>query len=121
MGNTNGGGSGSFRNERVVSANQYSRPMIGGGPVKHHGVVVGTAKGNSYLIHSGPGAGVVTTPSSNMSKNWTKGNAIKVNGTKTVQNAFNGAGGRTNSKMGQYLTGGTCIGATAGVKKALNK
>jgi hypothetical protein len=44
MGNTKGGGSGSFRGEHVSSAGYYTRPTAtsGSGGEKHHGVVVNT-------------------------------------------------------------------------------
>ena len=45
-------------------------------PVDHHGVVVNTDKGNSYLIHNGPSNGVVLTNASNMSSKWSKGEDI---------------------------------------------
>ena len=32
---------------------------------------------------------------------------------------MNGAGGRTNSKLTQYATSGSCIGAAGGVEHAL--
>ena len=121
MGNTNGGGGGGWRQERVISASHVQRPKTVSGPADHHGVVLNTNKGNSYLVHSGPENGVVVTPASNMSPKWTTTNTIPVTGTKTVQDAFNGAGGRTNSKLTQYATSGTCIGAAAGVEKALGK
>ena len=74
MGNTKGGGSGGWRDEHVVSASYQTRPLAtsGSGPAEHHGVVVNTDKGNSYLIHH-PGSGGTTTvtPASNMSNKWT--------------------------------------------------
>ena len=56
-----------------------------------------------------------------MSSRWKQGAEIPVVGTKTMQDAFNGAGGRTNNKLMQYATSGTCIGAAKGVEKALKK
>jgi len=122
MGSANGGGSGDWRSENVVSADHYSRPMQGSGDlIDHRGVVMTTDKGNKFLVHSGPGYGSVVTPASNMSSKWTKGKSIPVKGTKTVQQAYNGASGRTNKKFAQYVTGGTCIGAANGADKALRK
>ena len=121
MGNTNGGGGGSWRHEHVESAHHYQRPKEVAGPADHHGVVVNTDKGNSYLIHSGPDQGVVVTPASNMSSKWTKTSDIDVTPGKTVQDAFNGAGGRTLNPVINYGTSGTCIGAAAGVEKSLSK
>ena len=44
MGNANGGGSGSFREEHIISASYYKRPLAiidnSIGDVAHHGVVV---------------------------------------------------------------------------------
>ena len=48
------------------------------GPFDHHGVVVNTAEGNSFLIHNTPKNGVVATDASNMSSKWKKGNEISV-------------------------------------------
>lgn len=75
MGNNNSSGGGaSYRNENIVSAYQTSRPAQGKlGPAVdsvssgHHGVVVNTDKGNSYLIHSTPESGVVCTSAKYMS------------------------------------------------------
>ena len=74
MGNTNGGGSGGWRGENIVSASYHTRPLGSSstiiGPIAHHGVVVHTDKGNDYLIHH-PKNGVTTvTPASNMSNKW---------------------------------------------------
>lgn len=88
MGNTKGGGSGSWRQENVVSASYHTRPLAssGSGPGSHHGVVVNTDKGNSYLIHHpGPSSVTTVTNASNMSNNWSKSHDIPVNGSKTVQ------------------------------------
>lgn len=50
MGNTNGGGGGSFRHETIKSASYHTRPMnssgSNSGPGNHHGVVVQTDQGN---------------------------------------------------------------------------
>ena len=95
MGNnssSNSSGGGSYRSEKVVSAHQASRPKEGviSGPFSHHGVVVNTDKGNSYLIHNGPSKGVVCTDAKNMSSKWSKGEDIKVSGNKTVNDAMRG-------------------------------
>ena len=49
MGNTNGGGAGSFRQETISSASYHTRPMSSSGsnsgPGSHHGVVVKTEQG----------------------------------------------------------------------------
>ncbi len=89
MGNTNGGGGGSYRKERVVAASYHTRPLtgtLGNTGITHDGVVVKTSAGNSYLIHQ-PSHGQCTTvtSASNMSKNWSKSHDIPVNGNKTVQ------------------------------------
>ncbi len=52
---------GGYRSEKIVSAHQVSRPKESIGPCDHHGVVVNTDKGNSYLIHNTPNSGVVAT------------------------------------------------------------
>ena len=117
MGNTNGGGRGSFRSERVTSYQHVQRPKLGtGGPVDHHGTVVHTDKGNSYLIHSTPKHGVVATPTSNMSNNWTKSEVKNVTNGSTVQSAMNAAGGRTLNPHTNYITSGTCVGSSLRVE-----
>ena len=120
----------SWRGEKVVSASYYERPKEVPGPANHHGVMVNTDKGNSFLIHNTPKSGVVATPSSQMSSNWSKSHDINVSGTKTVQNAMSGAsarGGSITSNWGDfgknvnYVASGTCIGAAKGAEKALQK
>lgn len=54
-----------------------------------------------------------------MSKKWVKSHDIPVNGAKTVQEVYNGAGGRTNNPVVNYVTAKTCIGAAEGAEKAL--
>ena len=61
------------------------------------------------------------TPASNMSSNWKKTHDIQVNGDKTVQQVYNGAGGRTNNTAVNYVSAGTCIGAASGAEKTLKK
>jgi hypothetical protein len=95
--------------------------IIGSGPGSHHGVVVNTDKGNSYLIHHPGPSSVTVTNASNMSNNWSKSHDIPVNGSKTVQQVYNGAGGRTNSGVVNYATGGTCIGVASNAEKTLKK
>ncbi len=123
MGNTHGGGSGSWRGEHVTSYQHASRPKLDttNTPFDHHGTVVHTKEGNSYLIHSGLKDGVVTTPASNMSKNWSKEPSVHVSGKSTVQDAMNAAGGRTLDKTINYVTSGTCIGSSARVESHLDK
>jgi hypothetical protein len=84
--------------------------------------VVHTDKGHSFLIHQ-PGLNSITTvtPASNMSHNWTKQHDIPVQGNKTVQEIYNGAGGRTTNSYINYATAKTCIGAAKGAEKALKK
>ncbi len=132
FGEPKGGGKAEWRNEKVTSASYYTRPKeMKLAPFNHDGVVVNTDKGNSFLIHH-PGScgsssgrnnpGVTTvTPASNMSTNWTKVRDIPVVGNKTVQTVYNGAGGRSNYKIVNYLTATTCWGAAAGAEKTLKK
>ena len=124
MGQTQGGGSGSWRNEHVVSASYHTRPLAtsSSGPGSHHGVVVNTDKGNSYLIHHPGPTGITTvTPASNMSSHWTKSHDIPVHGSKTVQQVYNGAGGRTLDPAINYATGATCIGVAKNAESTLKK
>jgi len=120
MGNVNNPSQAGFRGETVKSAEYYTRPKLGGGlhVVDHHGVVMKTDKGNSYLLHSTLG-GTVVTPASNMSKNWTKNHDIPVSGNKTVGQVFNQASGRTLYPKVNYATSGTCIKTAQNAEKAL--
>jgi len=111
-----------WRKEIVVSATHVQRPKEGKGYLfDHHGTVVKTEKGNSYLIHSGPDAGTVATPAKNMSKRWTETYDVPVQGDKTVQHALSGAYGKTENPLVNYVTTGTCIGAAKGAERALEK
>jgi hypothetical protein len=51
----------------------------------HHGIVVRTAEGNVYLIHSTPSDGVVVTEAKHMSDKWIKKHDITVGADLTVQ------------------------------------
>ena len=64
MGNAKGGGSGLFRGEHIISSSYQTRPKAtsGSGPGDHHGVVVNTKEGNSYLIHNPGPDGITTVP-----------------------------------------------------------
>lgn len=122
MGSTHGGGSGSWRNETITSASYHTRPKSTSGPGTHHGVVVQTKEGNSYLIHHpGPGHITTVTSASNMSKNWSKSHDIPVNSSRSVQDVYNGAGGRTTNTFINYFTGPTCIGVARNAEKTLTK
>lgn len=127
MGNTNGGGSGDWRNERVESASYHTRPVNNSASSSlpgfdHHGVVVNTNQGNSFLIHHpGPNSITTVTPASNMSRNWTKSHDIPVNRGMTVQDVYNSAGGRTNNTALNYATGGTCINVAKRAENALKR
>lgn len=104
----------------MTSFQHASRPKLDvKGPCEHHGTVVHTDKGNSYLIHSTPASGVVATPASNMSKNWTKSPPVPVTNKATVQTAMNSAGGRTLNHTVNYLTSGTCIESSSRMEKHL--
>jgi len=122
MGNVNNPSTAGFRGEKITSASYYTRPKEAAGPFNHHGVVVNTAQGNSYLIHSTPKSGTVVTPASNMNKNtWTKSHDIPVNGNKTVGEVFNQSSGRTLNQFVNYGTSGTCIWTAGNAEKALQK
>lgn len=122
MGNVNNPSQAGFRGETVTSASYHQRPKESSLHfADHHGVVLNTSTGNSYLIHSTPEAGTVVTPASNMSKNWTKTHDIPVTGTKTVGEVFNAASGRTLNKVINYGTSQTCIGTAKNTEKALRR
>jgi len=115
----------SWRNEQITGARHVERPKLGpGGPFSHEGVIVDTNKGNSYLIHNTPGSGVVATPSSGMSNNWSTIKDVNVHGSKTVGDAMKGGYTRGTGrlgKIGEYLGSGTCKGTASGVVKSLEK
>lgn len=74
------------------------------------------------IHHPGPSGRTTVTDASNMSKKtWVKSHDIPVSGQKTVQEVYNGAGGRTNNPIVNYLTAKTCIGAAEGAEEALKK
>jgi len=123
MGNVNNPSTKGFRGETISSASYHIRPKLSGPDLTgHHGVVVKTKEGNSYLIHNaGPKTGTVVTPASNMSKNWTKTHDIAVIGQKTVGEVFNASSGRTLNPFINYTSGGTCIGTANNAESALKK
>ena len=96
------------------------RPKDISGPANHHGVKVTTDRGNGYLIHSTPKSGTVVTDAA-MSQRWSVRRDIPVSGTKTVGETFNNASGRTNNKVVNYFTSGTCINTAANAEKYLKK
>src|SRR5437899_2425211 len=122
MGNVNNSSQRGFRGETVTSASYYTRPKLDvpHAPFNHHGVVMNTKEGNSYLVHSTL-KGTVVTPASNMSKNWVKTHDIPVNGTKTVGTVFNQASGRTLNPTVNYVTSGTCIKTAKNAEATLRK
>jgi hypothetical protein len=74
------------------------------------------------LIHHPGYEGTTTvTSAANMSNNWTKSHDIPVSGNKTVQEVYNGAGGRSNNSIVNYATGGTCIGVAKSAEETLKK
>ena len=124
MGNVDNKNQSGFRGEKVVSAKLLERPKEGCSKIlevaNHEGVQVTTDKGNKYLIHSTPKSGTVVTDCK-LSKNWTVKGDIPVQGTKTVGEVFNQASGRTNNKLTNYVTSGTCINTARNAEKALKK
>ena len=56
-----------------------------------------------------------------MSNKWQKDHSIPVSGSKTVQEVYNGAGGRTNLTAVNYATGGTCIIVAKNAEKTIKK
>eukprot|EP00041_Stephanoeca_diplocostata_P040176 m.1638783 g.1638783 ORF g.1638783 m.1638783 type:complete len:124 (-) comp30715_c0_seq1:79-450(-) len=123
MGNPNSG-SGNFRQETISHFLHASRSMQGKImsriPADHHGTIVHTHQGSSYLIHSTPGSGVVATPASHMSKAWSVGVKETANGA-TIQQAMKAAGGRTPNSAVNYASSGTCIFSSARVEKAITE
>lgn len=106
-----------WRSERVISAEHYVRPKQGNmryAPFNHHGIKMGTDKGNDYLIHNMPKTGPVVTDAKHMSADWRKRKDIKVTGHKTVGEVLGSAGT-------SYIGGGTCIGTACAVKNHLKK
>ena len=112
-----------FRQEKVVRAWHVERPKQVKGPCNHHGTVVETDKGNSYLIHNTPGAGVVCTPASNMSSKWSKTREIDVRRDATVGECLRAGTARfpVHTPMAQYVSSGFCIGSSSNVDKYLGR
>lgn len=113
-----------WRNETVSSASYYQRELGSGkdsGPGHHHGVVVNTKEGNSYLIHHpGPDQLTTVTQASDMSHKWTKSHDIPIKSSPpTVEQVFKGSGGRTTNTVVNYITGGTCIGVAKTAESVL--
>jgi len=95
-----------WRGDKIVRAEIYERPKLGGGgPCTHSGVVVHTEKGQSFLIHNTPESGVVATPAENMSRNWQKTQDIEVKGHKTVGDALRGGYTPGSSKLDKAIGG----------------
>ena len=125
MGNVNNTSTEGFRGEQVVSAEYVERPKTWPADPdnqisNHHGVVMHTDKGNKYLLHSTPDSGTVVTDAP-MSDKWKTTHEIPVNGTKTVGQVFNESSGRTNNKLVNYFTSGTCIMTASNAEKALKE
>ena len=79
----------------------------------HWGIVV-TNKSGKYLVHNTPKTGVVATPASNMSKNWSPEVEIPIKSGKTIQGMFKSTGLAAYLPQGllKYLQQKTCIGST---------
>lgn len=115
-----------WSNERIIRAEHAQRPLEGNLrniiPVDHHGIVLHTSFGNSYLLHNTPNSGVVITDAIHMSNNWNINHDIPINNQKTVGEALHSAG---SSSFGQekcgYIKGGTCIGTANSVEDYLKK
>lgn len=123
FGSVNNPSTSGFRGEQVIGAQHVSRPkeMANVGvDFGHHGVLMQTDKGNSYLLHSTPGAGTVVTNQA-LSNKWKTDYDIPVNGNKTVGQVFNESSGRTLNPFVNYGTSGTCINAAQNAEKALRK
>jgi hypothetical protein len=110
----------SWKNERIVSAYDVRRPKLDSNGyskqdkswIDHRGLLVKTDKGNSWLIHNTPGAGVVATSGKHMSRNWKSHGQIDVNGYKTVGGVRDAARSRDIIKHLEYVGSGTCIGSS---------
>lgn len=112
--------------EYVIRAQRVERPLQGDImkhlPINHHGTVLYTSDGNSYLLHNTPDSGVVITDTKYMKKHWKLVHDIPVIGEKTVGDTLGSVG---TSSFGQercgYIKGGTCIGTANNVEKYLQK
>lgn len=107
IGNTN---TNKWNNEKINSAQYVTRPMQNGMEnhfVQHHGVLLKTDEGSSYLLHNTPVTGTVITDAKFMSNKWNVDHDIPVVGDKRVGEAM----GFTHNGICGYVIGGTCIGA----------
>jgi hypothetical protein len=102
----------SYRKETVVQAWKATRPKQMPGPADHHGVMLKTREGNTWLIHDTPDTGVTCTSADNMSSKWTK-TEIKLAWNPRIGQCMKGAAGVMGKhwKPGfiQYLLALTCI------------
>lgn len=115
-----------WSNEKIIRASYVTRDKQGKfmqySPIDHHGILIHTSNGNSYLLHNTPKTGPVVTDAKHMSKSWHKLHDINVFGDKTIGGALESAG--SNILGGErcgYVEGGTCIGTAQRVEKYLKK
>ena len=122
-------GSRSWKQEQVTSAAYYRRPLSmlveTQGLSSHHGIVIDTDAGHSYLLHA-PGNGKQTmcfpiSSGEKLTDGWEKDHDIPVNGYKTVENVYDAASERLLYVIVNYLTAVTCTGAPGGAYKAYQR
>jgi len=114
----------SWSRESILHAEYATRPLEGvfmkHMPANHHGIVLHTSEGNTYLLHNTFESGVVVTDASHMSDRWHIEYDIPIAGKKTIGEALNSAG--SNSLGGVrcgYAKGKTCIGTAGNVEDFL--
>ncbi|QGR53572.1 hypothetical protein [Moumouvirus maliensis] len=107
----------------IIKAVIYKRPGNGfygdiGGD--HYGTKVTTNSGKNFLIHSTPEHGTIIT-NTDISNKWKIVEIISINNNKTPKELFKIVSGKTNNKIINYLTSGTCIGVSYHVKYILER
>lgn len=121
----------SYRNEKIVTAQQISRPLemkyvpkkvikiLDANGINHRATKVTTDKHNTYIISNNPENGIHVTDSK-LSNKWKTVKTLNVNNDKTIGHVMKKANGVGNG-MTSYITSKTCIGTANSVENVLKK
>ena len=91
-----------------------SDSSLPGSGIPHVGIVMNTAKGNSYLVHHlGPFKPYAIEDAGNMTSKWRIGDPQKTSG-HTVEDGY-------RAGDGNYFSVGTCIGSAFKTMRELDK
>nr|WBF71192.1 hypothetical protein [Megavirus caiporensis] len=110
-------------NDLVIKAVIYKRSGNGfygdlGGD--HYATKLTTNSGKNFIIHSTPEHGTVITDT-DISNKWKIVEIINIKNNKTPKELFKSVSGKTNNKITNYLTSGTCIGTSYHIKYILEQ